>query len=56
MNEPQSLFVKELTLKNLSRGGENHLNNAYKQIKDLIKNVKTKEQEETVKQEAQIDS
>lgn len=40
MNEPNALFVKELTLKNLTRGGENHLSIAYKQIKDLVKKVK----------------
>ena len=58
MEQPQSLFVKELTLKNLTRGGENHLNTAYKQIKDLIKNVKVKEQEDQAKTEpgAQADS
>lgn len=56
MNEPNSLFVKELTLKNQTRGGENHLNTAYKQIKDLIKKVKVQEQEQAVKDEVQVEN
>jgi nucleosome binding factor SPN SPT16 subunit len=56
VNDPNSLFVKELTLKNLTRGGENHLNTAYKQIKDLIKKVKTQEQEESVKEDAKLET
>lgn len=52
LDGPNALFVKELTLKNQqTRGGENHLNNAYKQIKELIKKVKLLDQEESVKQE-----
>lgn len=43
MNGSQDpLFIKELTLKNAnSKNGQNHLNAAAKQIKDLIKSVKT---------------
>lgn len=55
INEPNNLFVKELTLKNMTRGGENHLNTAYKQIKDLIKKVKTQEQEDASKHDNQLD-
>lgn len=52
LSEQNQLFVKELTLKNQStRTGENHLNNAYKQIKELIKKVKVTDQEESVKQD-----
>jgi len=57
MNGPNSLFVKELTLKNAnSRSSENHLVTAFKQIKELIKKVKVNEQEEAVKQEASDDN
>ena len=53
-NKPNSLFVKELTLKNHGRGGENHLSTAFKQIKDLIKKVKDLDtDEQAAKQEAQ---
>lgn len=56
LNEPNQLFVKELTLKNMTRGGENHLNTAFKQIKDLIKKVKSQEQEDATKQENQAEN
>lgn len=52
--EPNFLFIKELTLKNLTKGGENHLSTAFKAIKDLIKKVKTQEQEDHTKQDNQI--
>lgn len=44
-NDPNALFVKELTLKNQSVkvGAENHLTTASKDIKDLIKKVKDQE-------------
>ena len=44
-NDPNALFVKELTLKNQSHksGAENHLTIASKDIKDLIKKVKDQE-------------
>jgi len=32
--------VKELTLKNVAKGGENHLVNAFKSIKDMLKKAK----------------
>ena len=40
--DPNSLFVKELTLKNQSTkiGGENHLIIASREIKEMIKKVK----------------
>ena len=43
--DPNNLFVKELTLKNQSIkiGGENHLITASKDIKDMIKRVKDQE-------------
>jgi nucleosome binding factor SPN SPT16 subunit len=46
--DPNALFVKELTLKNqhTKSGGENHLITASKQIKELIKKVKTIEAED----------
>ncbi len=54
MNGPNALFVKELTLKNQNnKNGENHLINAFKQIKELIKKVKILDQEENVKQEGE---
>ncbi len=54
INKPNALFVKELTLKNHGRGGENHLSTAFKQIKDLIKKVKDNETDESAtKQEGQ---
>ena len=41
MAGPNVLFVKELTLKTTNnKGASNHLINAYKLIKDLIKKVK----------------
>lgn len=40
MQQPNALFVKELTLKNVTKGGENHLANAFKQIKDMLKKAK----------------
>lgn len=47
--DPNSIFVKELTLKNQSTksGGENHLITASKSIKELIKKVKDQDSEET---------
>jgi nucleosome binding factor SPN SPT16 subunit len=44
-NDPNALFIKELTLKNQSTksGAENHLTIASKDIKDLIKKVKDQE-------------
>jgi nucleosome binding factor SPN SPT16 subunit len=41
IKDPNALFVKELTLKNQATkiGGENHLINAAKEIKELIKKV-----------------
>ena len=45
MEGPNNLFIKELTLKNsVNKGGVNHLNSAFKIIKDLIKNSKVSEQ------------
>lgn len=47
MNGPNALFVKELTLKTANnKGSTNHLQNAYKLIKDLIKKVKVQDTEE----------
>lgn len=41
LNGPNALFVKELTLKTANnKGSSNHLVNAFKLIKDLIKKVK----------------
>jgi hypothetical protein len=41
------LFVKELTLKNMARGGENHLATAFKQIRDMIKKAKDQDIEDS---------
>jgi nucleosome binding factor SPN SPT16 subunit len=46
-NKPNQLFVKELTLKNMARGGENHLATAFKQIRDMIKKSKDQEIEDS---------
>lgn len=47
MNEPNQLFVKELTLKNANTvRGENHLSIVFKDIKELIKNAKIQDQAE----------
>ena len=51
-DQPNSLFIKELTLKNSqNKGGSNHLNIAFKQIKDLIKQAKAQDQEDAINQE-----
>lgn len=50
--DPNAVFVKEVTYKNQDRKGENnHLRIAEKQIKDLIKKVKGKDQEADEKNE-----
>ena len=47
INGPNALFVKELTLKTANnKGTTNHLVNAFKVIKDLIKKVKVLDTEE----------
>ena len=44
---PNAVFLKELTLKNKDHKGDaNHLHIVDKKIKELIKKVKTKDQEE----------
>lgn len=43
------LFVKELTFK--SSDGSNNLEKSFKEIKDMIKNVKTKDQEKQIMEE-----
>lgn len=41
MENSNAIFIKELTLKNsVNKGGSNHLNTAFKQIKELIKKSK----------------
>ena len=53
MSAPNVLFVKELTLKTINnKGASNHLVNAFKLIKDLIKKVKVQDTEDQVRQEA----
>jgi len=53
MTDPNAIFVKELTLKNSDHRGENnHLKKAEKQIKDLIKKGKMRDQEEDEKNQA----
>jgi len=50
--DPNAIFVKELTLKNQDLKGEsNHLNKAEKNIKELIKRAKVQDQEEEDRKE-----
>lgn len=50
--DPNAIFVKELTLKNQDLKGEsNHLNKAEKNIKELIKKAKVQDQEEEDRRE-----
>jgi hypothetical protein len=54
MNDPNSIFLKEVTFKNQDKKGEsNHLRVIEKQIKDLIKKYKIQDQEEDEKKEFQ---
>ena len=52
-NEPNAVYIKELTLKNKEGKGENnHLHQMDKKIKDLIKKVKAQEEDERLEDEA----
>jgi nucleosome binding factor SPN SPT16 subunit len=50
--DPNAIFIKELTLKNQDLKGEsNHLNKAEKSIRELIKKAKVQDQEEEDRKE-----
>jgi hypothetical protein len=49
MEDPNNIWVKELTLKTKSSGANNRLSIASKLIKECLKNVKTQETESEVK-------
>jgi nucleosome binding factor SPN SPT16 subunit len=52
--DPNAVFIKELTLKNKDKRGENnHLRLAEKKIKDLIKKAKVLDQEEDEKKDVE---
>jgi nucleosome binding factor SPN SPT16 subunit len=54
LKDPNAVFIKELTLKNKDKRGENnHLRLAEKKIKDLIKKAKVQVQEEDEKKDAE---
>ena len=49
MEDPNNLWVKELTLKCKSTGANNRLSAASKQIKEMMKNVKMLEAQSEIK-------
>jgi nucleosome binding factor SPN SPT16 subunit len=56
LEDPSAIWVKELTLKCKSTGANNRLSTASRQIKEMMKNVKTMETQNEMKANANASS